>query len=263
MGNSLSPLQKEAPQLTKYFKHQAKFHKDVAGMVGNPMELMTNPAKAQKLAEKMQRMQKALDDKLTVKARKSFKHHDVDDSGELDEAESQIFFEHYTRLYLEYTKDNGVEAAKTESVQLMQVAKLMGEGKGLSVKEEAIAAPLIKIKKEIEAQCEEYLQDKEARNKKAFAVIDVNGDGKLQEQEVVDALTPGHAKNIDLREALGLLSKQEKLQRKMQETARKKQVMRANGDVEGLKKLEEEELELVGNQVDDALEQMEQGCAQQ
>ena len=167
------------------------------------------------------------------------------------------------RLYLEYTKDNGVEAAKTESVQLMQVAKLMGEGKGLSVKEEAIAAPLIKIKKEIEAQCEEYLQDKEARNKKAFAVIDVNGDGKLQEQEVVDALTPGHAKNIDLREALGLLSKQEKLQRKMQQTARKKQVMRANGDVEGLKKLEEEELELVGNQVDDALEQMEQGCAQQ
>jgi hypothetical protein len=141
------------------------------------------------------------------------------------------------RLYLEYTKDNGVEAAKTESVQLMQVAKLMGEGKGLSVKEEAIAAPLIKIKKEIEAQCEEYLQDKEARNKKAFAVIDVNGDGKLQEQEVVDALTPGHAKNIDLREALGLLSKQEKLQRKMQETARKKEVMRANGDVEGLKKL--------------------------
>ena len=100
MGNSLSPLQKEAPQLTKYFKHQAKFHKDVAGMVGNPMELMTNPAKAQKLAEKMQRMQKALDDKLTVKARKSFKHHDVDDSGELDEAESQIFFEHYTRLCL-------------------------------------------------------------------------------------------------------------------------------------------------------------------
>ena len=98
MGNSLSPLQKEAPQLTKYFKHQAKFHKDVAGMVGNPMELMTNPAKAQKLAEKMQRMRKALDDKLTVKARKSFKHHDVDDSGELDEAESQIFFEHYTRL---------------------------------------------------------------------------------------------------------------------------------------------------------------------
>ena len=120
-----------------------------------------------------------------------------------------------------------------------------------------------KIKKAQEAQYGEYLQDKEARNKKAFAVLDVNGDGKLQEQEVVDALTPGHAKNMDLREALGLLSKQEKLQRKMQETARKKQVMRANGDVEGLKKLEEEELELVGNQVDDALEQMEQGCAQQ
>jgi hypothetical protein len=62
MGNSLSPLQKEAPQLTKYFKHQAKFHKDVAGMVGNPMELMTNPAKAQKLAEKMQRMQRGARD---------------------------------------------------------------------------------------------------------------------------------------------------------------------------------------------------------
>ena len=123
-----------------------------------------------------------------------------------------------------------------------------------------------KIKKAQEAQYGEYLQDKEARNKKAFAVLDVNGDGKLQEQEVVDALTPGHAKNMDLREALGLLSKQEKLQRKMQETARKEQVMRANGDVEGLKKLEEEELELVGNQMEDALgelEQMEQGCAQQ
>jgi len=165
------------------------------------------------------------------------------------------------RLYLEYTKDNGVEAAKTEYVQLMQVAKLTifaAEDNKKRLEEQ-----VNKIKKEIEAQCEEYLQNKEARNKKAFAVIDVNGDGKLQEQEVVDALTPGHAKNIDLREALGLLSKQEKLQRKMQETARKKEVMRANGDVEGLKKLEEEELELVGNQVDDALEQMEQGCAQQ
>ena len=68
-----------------------------------------------------------------------------------------------------------------------------------------------KIKKEIEAQCEEYLQDKEARNKKAFAVIDVNGDGKLQEQEVVDALTPGHDKHFELREALGLMSESAKL----------------------------------------------------
>jgi hypothetical protein len=126
------------------------------------------------------------------------------------------------RLYLEYTKDNGVEAAKTESVQLMQVAKLMGEGGSSEGNKKRLEEQVNKIKKEIEAQCEEYLQDKEARNKKAFAVIDVNGDGKLQEQEVVDALTPGHAKNIDLREALGLLSKQEKLQRKMQETARKK-----------------------------------------
>ena len=169
------------------------------------------------------------------------------------------------RLYLEYTKDNGVEAAKTESVQLMQVAKLMGEGGSSEGNKKRLEEQVNKIKKEIEAQCEEYLQDKEARNKKAFAVIDVNGDGKLQEQEVVDALTPGHAKNIDLREALGLLSKQEKQQRKMQEIARKEQVMRANGDVEGLKKLEEE---LFGNQgpfgsLDDDLEQMEQGCAQQ
>lgn len=51
------------------------------------------------------------------------------------------------RLYLEYTKDNGVEAAKTESVQLMQVAKLMGEEGsqwGLSVEEEAAASAMLR-----------------------------------------------------------------------------------------------------------------------
>jgi len=68
-----------------------------------------------------------------------------------------------------------------------------------------------KIKKAQEAQYGEYLQDKEARNKKAFAVLDVNGDGKLQEQEVVDALTPGHDKHFELREALGLMSESAKL----------------------------------------------------
>ena len=67
-----------------------------------------------------------------------------------------------------------------------------------------------KIKKAQEAQFEEYLQDKEARNKKAFAVLDVNGDGKLQEQEVVDALTLGHDKYWELHEALGLMSETEK-----------------------------------------------------
>ena len=107
MGNSLSPLQKEAPQLTKYFKHQIKFDEDAAKMrqqavdrvnsESDPKQMLRVMTQAQ---ERAQLMQTALIDKLKVKARKAFKHHDVDDNGELDEAESKIFFEHYTRLCL-------------------------------------------------------------------------------------------------------------------------------------------------------------------
>ena len=107
MGNSLSPLQKEAPQLTKYFKHQTKHDKDAAKMreqavdrVNSESDLEQRLKVLTETQEKLQRMQTALIDKLKVKARKAFKHHDVDDNGELDEAESKIFFEHYTRLCL-------------------------------------------------------------------------------------------------------------------------------------------------------------------
>ena len=107
MGNSLSPLQKEAPQLTKYFKHKTKFDEDAAKMRQQAQDQVlksdgSDPDQIKKVLtevhEKVQRKRTALTDKLKVKARKAFKHHDVDDSGELDEAESQIFFGHYTRL---------------------------------------------------------------------------------------------------------------------------------------------------------------------
>ena len=107
-------------------------------------------------------------------------------------------------LYLEYMTDGKVRQAKA-TAEAPSLIELRGK-----VDKKELEEQVNKIKKAQEAQFEEYLQDKEARNKKAFAVLDVNGDGKLQEQEVVDALTLGHDKYWELHEALGLMSETEK-----------------------------------------------------
>ena len=113
-------------------------------------------------------------------------------------------------LYLEHMTDGEVRSAKAmaEDPYWIWVRGEVEEGEQQF--KQAFEEKVNKIKKAQEAQYGEYLQDKEARNKKAFAVLDVNGDGKLQEQEVVDALTPGHDKHFELREALGLMSRARK-----------------------------------------------------
>jgi hypothetical protein len=60
------------------------------------------------------------------------------------------------------------------------------------------------VRKLMEEQVSEYQADKVKRDAAALAVLDVNGDGKLQKSEVVEGLLPSTAKNNAFMRALGI-----------------------------------------------------------
>lgn len=61
----------------------------------------------------------------------------------------------------------------------------------------------VKLQKAAQDALDDYLANKEERDKEAFFVIDCNQDGMLQEKEVMEALLPETKKNSELMAALG------------------------------------------------------------
>jgi len=154
---------------------------------------------------------------------KSFEYHDLDANGVLDPEEADIFFSHLMEKQSQHIDKMGanmvpfvvnmVWAAKQASVE-QAVAKQIEEG-GIQMSKEELKQTVKEtieemgvekqIKEAVEAEYrpkvealmqkvkainEQYKQQREERNKKVFALLDVNKDGTLQVDEVLKAMEP-------------------------------------------------------------------------
>merc|ERR1711937_207526 len=142
--------------------------------------------------------------------RNSVQRHDVGKSGSLNEAESQAFIQHYVDAFVAFHKRNDTAMAKKMLDAQMKMMSGMGMPKEIvgemkKQAQEAMTKQMDTIKKDFDERRTKYNQNKVELDKKAFAVIDTKKNGKLEEQEVVDALTPDTPKYAEFHAALGLL----------------------------------------------------------
>lgn len=140
---------------------------------------------------------------------KSFDYHDTLKNKVLEPDESKLFFEHYVAEQGEFFV--ALQASmhkKIIEINMQMMAGLMGgqvDKKQMQKNVQAqVDAHVAKIKKLVDEQIASYTADKASRNAAAFKVLDVNGDGKLQKDEVVEALIPDTDKNKQFVSALGI-----------------------------------------------------------
>eukprot|EP00440_Ansanella_granifera_P005215 gb/GFBE01005655.1/.p1 GENE.gb/GFBE01005655.1/~~gb/GFBE01005655.1/.p1 ORF type:complete len:317 (+),score=123.17 gb/GFBE01005655.1/:1-951(+) len=171
----------------------SKLEKEM-GKASDPFAAMS------KMAQQMEGLQKKsqarIDKELTPIIKKAFKYHDKDGSGVLEYDESIIFFSNFAELLGPFMQST----TELASAQNLTMAKVTSPPKTMEAFKKAFADRKAAYEKNIDA-CHQA----------AFKVLDVNGDGKLQETEVVEALLHGHPKNEEFMRALGLLVPPEEL----------------------------------------------------
>lgn len=109
----------------------------------------------------------------------SFAYHDKDESGILEKDESIIFITNY--------------AVALASLLLHVSSKLRTKEE-----QETVHTELMDWLEE----CKQEPHKFNKRFQKAFAVLDISGDGRLQRQEVIEGLMHGSQKNVQLMQAL-------------------------------------------------------------
>jgi len=114
-------------------------------------------------------------------------------------------FQNYIHLFVQFQRTHGVEVAcAAQAPELEKCIQEAGEDKREEM-EAQFKANVDRLQTHIDTALTNYLGNQAALNQRAFEVVDVAQDGLLQEQEVVDALTPKHPQNKKLHEALGCL----------------------------------------------------------
>ena len=171
----MKELERAAPNLVAYHKQTMQ----VAG------ELMG--ARPQQLASVL----KAHNPKLRALARASFKVHDTSKTGTLSREESQTFFDDYVRIEV------FINRAVTEQVLLMDLGPF--EAQKIMMRQQL---QLLHQRTAPGNRPEGF--DGKRRDEAAFGVLDKNGNGQLEEEEVVEALTLGTPQQNQLMLALGI-----------------------------------------------------------
>lgn len=196
-----------APNLKRYFEVSEQIMKkniEDAKALTNQMnrDLMTTGDSniMKNFGPKMEALQKKsqarVDKELTPIIKKAFAYHDKDSNGYLDKDESLIFFSNYADMltpFLEGTCQLANSMMRSEDMTRMCQAN-RSPGKMM----QAFRTELAKVQAS-------YLMNVDKHHQAAFAALDTNNDGKLQEKEVVEALLHGHRKNEEFMHALGLV----------------------------------------------------------
>eukprot|EP00747_Dinoflagellata_sp_TGD_P186543 gnl/TRDRNA2_/TRDRNA2_43617_c0_seq1.p1 gnl/TRDRNA2_/TRDRNA2_43617_c0~~gnl/TRDRNA2_/TRDRNA2_43617_c0_seq1.p1 ORF type:complete len:261 (+),score=73.98 gnl/TRDRNA2_/TRDRNA2_43617_c0_seq1:168-950(+) len=237
-----SSLKVQAPYLTQYFDEVLRLSKEnieanEASMKDPELsaKLAANPevakAKEKEFAEKAEKILRPL-------IEQSFDHHDKDKNGILDMEESREFFDHFVKLHEPVKLANAEMAVRMtlERALPQMLAQMMAQVRTAydedtanqmermmkdSFKEEVgpeIEKSVQVARMVIEEFGVEYQENKAARDKDAFAVIDVNGDGQLQKEEVIEGLVPGTERNKKFIAAFGY--DEQKVQIRMQQIAK-------------------------------------------
>jgi len=142
---------------------------------------------------------------------KSFDHHDTKKNGVLDAHEAAVFFQNLmTKLegWLKRMMDRAV-LPTLEAQVTSQIGEAVAQfpAKQQRQMEEKVKDIMRKVvssfKEEFEGILKTYRAEKKQRDAAAFKVLDVNGDGKLQKKEFLEAFSFGEEKNTLFLLALG------------------------------------------------------------
>eukprot|EP00747_Dinoflagellata_sp_TGD_P086408 gnl/TRDRNA2_/TRDRNA2_163278_c1_seq6.p1 gnl/TRDRNA2_/TRDRNA2_163278_c1~~gnl/TRDRNA2_/TRDRNA2_163278_c1_seq6.p1 ORF type:complete len:284 (+),score=64.35 gnl/TRDRNA2_/TRDRNA2_163278_c1_seq6:73-852(+) len=222
---------RDAPHLDEYFERRKDF---LTGPVNTSLteiaqliEHLLDDEDDEKKKQLMLNMKQLTADEDKMKAplkdiiRKSFDFHDLDKTGVINEEESQLFFQDFVERYLSMTcyctnelldKADANRLKKIEATLNGLPPSVISDAKSTFNKQ--VNARRSQVLAIFKARGDAYKADKDAKDKAAFAVLDGDGDGKLQKEEVVEGLFPDTDKNIEVSQALGLLTPAEVDQQK-------------------------------------------------
>lgn len=202
MGCGASAEAKAAPNIVQYFKCVQKMVDSTANV--NPMEMMCDPAKMQAVQKKAE----GLNVDCIAWAGKSFDHHDKDNNQYLDVAEAKVLFQNYVTLFVDFHDKSDVKLIKT---QMAMATKMMGPMMAMMDPEmkqqmkEQEKEGIEQVKASLKGKRDNYNKNKVSCDEKGFAVLDINGDGKVYKKDMVDALTMDTDMYNNVHAALGLL----------------------------------------------------------
>mmetsp|Transcript_45031 Transcript_45031/g.101355 ORF Transcript_45031/g.101355 Transcript_45031/m.101355 type:complete len:322 (+) Transcript_45031:79-1044(+) len=191
-----------APNLDKYFEVQEQLLREALAQAKALLQEaqskdLSEPEKASVvltgLGEKLSKLQadllKKLEGALTPLIKKAFLWHDKDGSGKLEREESIIFFSNFAERSLRF---HASVAGVLVSIQMAFVP--MPDPTALHAR---IVEKLDEARARLKEDCGFYFR-------RAFKLLDVSNDSKLELEEVMRALLPHTQQHADLMQALGL-----------------------------------------------------------
>mmetsp|Transcript_126129 Transcript_126129/g.243132 ORF Transcript_126129/g.243132 Transcript_126129/m.243132 type:complete len:194 (+) Transcript_126129:98-679(+) len=177
-----------APHIHEYCQLKKKIMKEI---------LLPTSKGGKKYEEKMKPMLKTL-------IEKAFKRHDTKQNGVLDKEEAAVFFQHLVAEESDLLEVAGLEILMEACFKTGNPMLRGLDGKALAEVKRAMEAQLRKrFEEKAEKVRADYKKNKTERDQAGFNVMDVNGDGTLHLQEVVDCLMPGSDKYKAFQEAMG------------------------------------------------------------
>eukprot|EP00927_Polykrikos_kofoidii_P074439 TRINITY_DN7042_c0_g2_i2.p1 TRINITY_DN7042_c0_g2~~TRINITY_DN7042_c0_g2_i2.p1 ORF type:complete len:237 (-),score=52.33 TRINITY_DN7042_c0_g2_i2:89-799(-) len=207
MGVCGSKYKGPSPCLHEYFAQQIAFARaELKNAQTNFEEAIALSQNPEAFKKKREDSQEKLWSILLPLIEKSFDHHDTLQNGVLEPEESRVFCQHYVDEQSEFIVSLQGMVQRETMQQVMKAMSGMGlkDNHSKEQMEARVAYEMSKIHGLVQKQVAAYVEDKVNRDLDAFAVIDVNGDGKLQKDEVVQAMLPNTPKNLEFLNALGV-----------------------------------------------------------
>jgi len=204
-------LQKFFVELTKLLEKHLKQATDISMKVlsscSNPFEAMGQLQK--KMQDMKVKQQAELEKKLQPILKKAIAWHDKDGSGVLEKDEAIIFFSNYSgflsQFYRDVFKVTTLQTSKTMEKQMRQVGGKEAAQQFAQAFNEQMEVHLKALDDVLDVKFKDYKANIDDRHRAAWKVMDVNGDGNLNEAEILDCLLPSReAKHQAFVQALGL-----------------------------------------------------------
>eukprot|EP00930_Biecheleria_cincta_P038295 TRINITY_DN26317_c0_g1_i1.p1 TRINITY_DN26317_c0_g1~~TRINITY_DN26317_c0_g1_i1.p1 ORF type:complete len:312 (-),score=75.04 TRINITY_DN26317_c0_g1_i1:24-959(-) len=164
----------QAPYMEEYFKMLLKIQKEAMNLRRDMFQMQKSGTEQERT--QTERMTVAVQRKqwqeLAPLVAKSFDHHDKDGGGTLSKDESIIFFSNYCKLLTNYSK-----------LRLDSLKAYAGTSEAMQ-----------ELLDHVEQDLTYYHQNPSTCHLEAFSCLDVDEDGKLRKEFVVETLTPGNNK---------------------------------------------------------------------
>lgn len=181
----------ETPQLPRYFKLLAAISAEFDAK-SKQLAFGDESIKQEEALQKW--LEKQYTHRLHPLIKQIFAHHDKDDSGALSRDESVVLFSSYISKL-----QNFAEVVVQVSLDHQVAAK--GDGKASTKVTDKMNAFVKEQLASFESE-----KDKNSCYKQAFQLLDSSGDGEIQVQELLEALTPGRYRYREFHKAMKLVT---------------------------------------------------------